>query len=232
MIELKLQEIKRKYDVAVGLGSWCGPAIHLRRHHLRKASFPLDWVQSPYLSDVNRLLENRFANYMELGNMVKRDIHADFVHEGHVVFDTGGKVAKAHFIHDSFYRIDSVHDFQILPNQDWTEQYPAFKEKLNVRINRFLTTIKQSQSTLFIRYEWSEWSPAKLEEIKKLHSILSQLTNGNFTLLIMQSTLSGIKGIKDMNFASKDICLIVVPREDPGDTAIWDQVLGGISVAG
>lgn len=228
---MKLQEIMGAYDVAVGLGSWCGPAIHLRRHRLRKASFPLDWVQSQYLAKVNHLLENRFEGYMKLENMVKKDIQADFVPEGNVVFDANGKVAKAHFIHDSFYCIDSVHDFQNFPNQDWKVQYPTFREKLDTRIERFLTTIKQSQSTLFIRYEWADWSPGKLEDIKKLYSILSQLTNGNFKLLIMQSTLGGVKGLQDMNFSSKDICLIAVPREHPSDNAIWDQVLQGITVA-
>ncbi|HWJ78777.1 MAG TPA: DUF1796 family putative cysteine peptidase, partial [Niallia sp.] len=57
---MKLEEIKGSYNLFVSLGSWCGPSLNLRRHQLRKYSFPLDWSISNSLSDVNRLLRTRF----------------------------------------------------------------------------------------------------------------------------------------------------------------------------
>ncbi|NHW36816.1 DUF1796 family putative cysteine peptidase [Paenibacillus aceris] len=44
----------------------CDPAAYLRGHHLRKFSMPLDWVMSPSLTDVNRLLAHKFTGFMEL----------------------------------------------------------------------------------------------------------------------------------------------------------------------
>ncbi|MDQ7862102.1 DUF1796 family putative cysteine peptidase [Peribacillus frigoritolerans] len=48
------------------MGSWCSPALHKNRYDLRSNSFPLDWVQSGFLPEVNRLLKNKFEGYMEL----------------------------------------------------------------------------------------------------------------------------------------------------------------------
>ncbi|MFJ8071476.1 DUF1796 family putative cysteine peptidase [Peribacillus sp. NPDC096447] len=101
------------------------------------------------------------------------------------------------------YKIDSVHDFPKIPNQDWIVQYPAFKNKLNHRIQNSLTIIEQSKNTLFIRYEWST---ANYEDIIELQSILSQLTTGKFNLLFMQP-IDGLKGVKDMNWPHDGIAL-------------------------
>jgi hypothetical protein len=225
---MNLLDIKGSYDLIAGLGSWCGPALHLNRYNFRKSSFPLDWVQSPFLSDVNRLLKNRFAGYMELENMTEKDILAHFVDNGNVIYQPGGtEPARAHYVHDSYYKIDSVHDFPMIPYQDWKVQYPAFKEKLNRRIQRFLTKIAQSQSTLFIRYEWLT---ASYKDIIELHSVLSELTNGKFNLLIMQP-VGGVQGVIDMNWPIDGICFVTIPRdEDPNNHAIWDQVLQGITL--
>lgn len=224
---MNLKDIQGSYDVVTGLGCWCGPALHLKRHNLRRNSFPLDWVQSPYLSDVNRLMKNKFEGYMELKNMIKKDINADFIHEGNVVFQAGGtEPAKAHFIHDTYYNIDSVHDFPIIPNQDWTVQYASFKEKLNHRIQNFLSKLAQSQYTLFIRHEVRT---ANYKEIVELQSILSKMTKGKFNILIMER-VDGLQGVKDMNSDIEGICLVQVPRSNPGNNAIWDQILQGITL--
>ncbi|MBM7691209.1 hypothetical protein JOC77_000614 [Peribacillus deserti] len=228
MIHINLRDIQGSYDVVVGLGSWCGPALHLKRLNLRKSSFPLDWVQSPTLPDVNRLLKNKFEGYMKLENMIKKDILAHFVDEGNVVLEQGGtEPAKAHFITDTFYNIDSVHDFPMIANQEWTVQYPSFKEKLNHRIHRFLTVIGQSQSTLFIRYEWGTSS---FEEKVELQSILSEITNGKFRILFMQP-VDGLQGVKDLNCSVDGICLVEVPRQNPSHNVIWDHVLKGVTLS-
>ncbi|WP_459735338.1 DUF1796 family putative cysteine peptidase [Peribacillus sp. N1] len=39
---MNLLDIKGSYELIAGLGSWCGPALHTKRHDLRRNSFPLD----------------------------------------------------------------------------------------------------------------------------------------------------------------------------------------------
>lgn len=129
MTELKLQEIKGSYDVIISLGSWCGPSLNLRRHNLRRFSFPLDWVVSNSLPDVSRILKNRFVGFMDLKNMKQVDGIASYLDDGDVVFsDEGGKQQKAYFILDTYYNVISVHDFPMIPNQDWTS-LPCLQRK-------------------------------------------------------------------------------------------------------
>lgn len=70
--------------------------------------------------------ENRFVGFMDLKNMKQVDGIASYLDDGDVVFsDEGGKQQKAHFIQDTYYNVISVHDFPMIPNQDWTHLYPA-----------------------------------------------------------------------------------------------------------
>ncbi|WP_411739879.1 DUF1796 family putative cysteine peptidase [Peribacillus sp. S4] len=118
---MKLQDIKGSYDVIISLGSWCGPSLNLRR-----SSFPLDWVEFNSLPDVSRILKNRFVGFMDLNNMKQVDGIAFYLDDGEVVFsDECGKQQKAHIIQDTYYNVISVHDFPMIPNQDWTHLYPA-----------------------------------------------------------------------------------------------------------
>ncbi|MGG3557890.1 DUF1796 family putative cysteine peptidase [Peribacillus frigoritolerans] len=98
-----------------------GPSLNLRRF-----SFPLDWVVSNSLPDVSRILKNRFVGFMDLKNMKQVGGIASYLDAGDVVFsDEGCKQKKAHFIQDTYYNVISVHDFPMIPNQDWTHLYPA-----------------------------------------------------------------------------------------------------------
>ncbi|MGE7650635.1 DUF1796 family putative cysteine peptidase [Peribacillus frigoritolerans] len=105
----------------ISLGSWCGPSINLKR-----SSFLLDWVVSNSLPDVSRILKNRFAGFMDLKNMKQVDGIAFYLDDGDVVFsDEGSKQQKAHIIQDTYYNVISIHDFPMIPNQDWIHLYPA-----------------------------------------------------------------------------------------------------------
>ncbi|MEK4069066.1 DUF1796 family putative cysteine peptidase [Peribacillus sp. FSL R5-0717] len=77
---------------------------------------------------------------------------ASYLDDGDAVFEKGGMQQNAHFIQDTYYNIISVHDFLIIPNQHWTHLYPAYKEKLNYRINKFIEIISNSKSVLFVRW--------------------------------------------------------------------------------
>ncbi|MDD9268205.1 DUF1796 family putative cysteine peptidase [Paenibacillus sp. GCM10023248] len=90
---MKLPEVKGQYDRIVSLGSACNPALQLRRLKLRTFSGPLDWSVSLSLSDVNRLLKNRFAHFMELPHMQHVD-GAAYVHEDGVTMPSVRSITR------------------------------------------------------------------------------------------------------------------------------------------
>jgi len=221
---LNLQQIKGAYDVIVSLGSACNPAMQLRRHNLRSFSGPLDWNVSLSLSDVNRLLKNKFDSFMELKNMHLLDETHFFLNDGVPVFPNDGSTQpiKSYFVKDNHYNIISIHDFPIIPNQDWTVTYPSYKEKLNRRINRFLDKITKSQSILFVR-----WA-ASYDQAVELQSILSGIVKGHFNILILYP-VEGFQGVSDMNWGIEKVCSVKVPNI-PFDDTTWDYVLNGITL--
>jgi hypothetical protein len=228
---MNLQTLQGSYNLIASLGSWCGPALYSERHNLRKYSFPFDWIQTPFLLDVNRLLKNKFQGFMELENMVEKDILANYIDDnGYPIFKSGTQdPMRAHYVTDTQYNIDSVHDFPIIPHQPWTLQYSPYKVRLNHRIQTFLNQIAQSHRILFIRYEWM---PTSYEDVIILKSILTEMTNGNFNILLIETVDNGLQGVKDMNFGTPDdgICWVQVSRENCTNPSIWDVLLKGITL--
>jgi hypothetical protein len=217
---MNLLAIKRNYDTVVSLGSKCQTAHHLKRHNLRTFSGPLDWVVSESLPDVISLLNNRFVGLMEPNNM--------FV-EGqgnHNIIDENGTFSLMHtfVIKDIFYNITSMHDFPI--NQVWTQTYPAYKEKLNRRINRFLEKISNSQMALFVRLG------ASYHETVQLRSALSRISKGQFHILIVNS-INGINNVIEKDWGIDGVCSVEIPDLPTtwvGDTLAWDHILTGVSL--
>lgn len=226
MIEVKFEDIKGSYDLMVGLGCWCGPALHLRRHNLRKFSFPLDWVISNSLPDVSRLLKNRFQGFMELKNMRRTEGYAHFLDDGHAIFPPGGgtEPVNAHFIEDTYSNIVSVHDFPVISNQDWKVLYPSYKARLNRRIDRFLEKVTNSPSILFIR--WGVTNPTEAMELK---SVLSEMAPGKFNILIL-NPVPGLQKISPMDWGIDGIASIQVPLDNPNDDSVWDYALQGLTL--
>jgi hypothetical protein len=223
-MKLNLNDIKKSYDVIVSLGSSCSPAMQLRRHNLRRFSGPLDWSVSLTLSDVSRLLKNKFDGFMEIKNMRLLEETHFFLDEGVAVLPRDGSTQpiKSYFVKDTYYNILSVHDFPILPNQDWSVTYPSYKEKLNYRINRFLEKITNSQSVLFVRWK------ASYDEAIELQSVLSEIVNGHFNILILHP-VDGSQGVSEMNWGLDKVCSVKVPN-DTNDNSTWDFVLNGITL--
>lgn len=216
-VRLKLQDIKGSYDVIVSLGSACNPAVQLRRHNLRTFSGPLDWTVSQSLSDVSRLLKNKFKGFMELKNMCLIEGAFDALDDGIVL-----EGVKSHLVKDTYYNILSVHDFPIIPNQDWTATYPSYKEKLNYRIERFLEKITFSQSVLFVR-----WA-ASYDQAVELKSVLSDIVKGQFNILILYP-VDGLEEIIELDWGIDRVCSLKVPNI-PFDNSTWDYALQGITI--
>ncbi len=224
---MNLKDIKRSYDVVVSLGSWCGVAEELKRHDLRRFSGPFDWVSSPSLSDINRLLRNRFQGFMEMENM-KFVNYSKFA----VNNDTDLEVVterQTYIIMDTEFNIASWHDFPVVPNQSWTADYPSYREKLNRRINRFLEKINNSKFTLFVRYNASE------SEAAELQSVVSGLTKGEFHILIV-NPVEGLQEVREKNWALDRVLCVEIPFIQSDETQWrqqdWAYILKGVRVRG
>ncbi|WP_206922029.1 DUF1796 family putative cysteine peptidase [Alicyclobacillus suci] len=211
---MQLREIKRPYDLIVSLGSACAPAAHLRRHNLRKFSMPFDWVVSQSLSDINRVLENKFEDYMELDNMERIDGVAHLVENGVI------KPVKTFFIKDNRYHIISVHDFPV--TKHWVEHYPQYKEKLNDRVNRFLEQLAASKSVLFVR-----WA-ADRDEVLELKRVLSELVKGDIRILIINPRVE-LEAPIEGEWGIPGVCLVYTGVNSE-DVKTWDTILNGITL--
>ncbi|MDR7071031.1 DUF1796 family putative cysteine peptidase [Fictibacillus barbaricus] len=223
---MKLIDIQKPYNIIISLGSECGPALHLRRHDLRKTSLPFDWVCSHSLPGINRLIKTRFNGYMERSNMTKVENY-----KPGFVLDEDGNNAGSHsqFIKDNEFNVISVHDFPI--EQDWQTVYPIYKQKLNKRIERLYYWLNISPSILFIR--WSNLSDVVRVrmEATQLETILSDVVKGEFKILIIIPT-NGVNRITDIEWGLKNVCAVQVPyNTNPiTDNTAWDYLLRGISI--
>ncbi|MFK3960737.1 DUF1796 family putative cysteine peptidase [Guptibacillus hwajinpoensis] len=212
---MNLDEVKKPYDLIVSLGSSCSPAAHLRRNHLRKFSMPFDWIVTPKLSDINRVIQNQFKDFMLLENLQRIDGQANFLDDNEIAQNS-----KAYFVQDTHNNMLSVHDFPILPNKEWNDTYPAYRQKLERRIERFLLQLQQASSILFIR-----WS-GNLAEAIEMQQTLKKCVNGSFHILLLTPD-PNLEIVQDTHVPMEDICILKVPNQ-PDNTLMWDKMLDGI----
>ncbi|OPD48586.1 papain-like cysteine peptidase [Bacillus thuringiensis] len=223
---MNLDDIQKSYSVIVSLGGLCQVTNQIKRHHLRTFSGPLDWFYYPSLSDVNRLLQNRFEKFMKLENMVIEGSESYGLIESE--FDNQTKWAEriTYCIKDTYYNCFSMHDFPIDSEKDWKSTYPSFKAKLDTRINRFLEKINSSESILFIRI-WGN-----RDEAIELKNVLSKITNEDFNILIVNFK-EDISNIVEQNWGISRVCSIELPRYQDrweGDDSDWDYILNKITL--
>ncbi|MFO6559924.1 papain-like cysteine peptidase [Bacillus cereus] len=223
---MNLEDIQKSYGVIVSLGGLCQVTNQIKRHNLRTFSGPLDWFYYPSLSDVNKLLQNRFKKFMKLENMVIEGSESYGLIESE--FDNQIKWAEriTYCIKDTYYNCFSMHDFPINSEKDLKSTYPSFKAKLDTRINRFLEKINSSESILFIRI-WGN-----RDEAVELQNVLSKITNKDFNILIVNFK-EGISNIVEQNWGISRVCLIELPRYQDrweGDDSDWDVILNKITL--
>ncbi|GAB6930444.1 papain-like cysteine peptidase [Paenibacillus sp. JCM 10914] len=224
---MELLNIKRAYDVIIGLGSWCGPSIYLRQHQLRRFSFPLDWMISNSLPDVTRLISNHFDGFMDLERIKKIDGTSAYLEDGIASPNQAGQAHDdAHFILDTWYNVISVHDFPVRPNRDWTETYDSYKAKLQERIRRFYDVLKNSSSVLFVR-----WGPVNPQEAVELHAALSPFVSGTCNVLFMQP-IEGMTYVQEIDWGFDGISTLQVPLDRPNDLNVWNYAYLGLRLTG
>ncbi|MEK8128699.1 DUF1796 family putative cysteine peptidase [Paenibacillus filicis] len=195
------------YKSYISLGANCQVAYQLSRLGLRQASGPLDWFTSESVPGLVRLLQHRFKGLMTFRNMRVVD-----------------RIGENFVVEDPVYDIISYHDFPVY-QQNWWDAYPAFKQKLERRVNRFWQTL-QHKPILFIRTETT------IEEAQQIKAALNTLMHGGFRLLIVNSHTYPNSEIVDEEWALKDVCCVTVPRGHDwrGSDGAWNRVMSGFTV--
>lgn len=203
---MNINEIKGKYDAVFSLGDLCLTSIQLKKHNLRPYSGVLDWVASPMLSKVNKLLENRFVGFMDYENLRVLGYADTFI-----------------CVSDDGYNLVSNHDFG--GDDNTLENLWGYKEvmkKYNRRIERFLREVDHAKRILFVRTEGT------FEDAIELQSVLSKLVKHDFSVLLINHTQ--VEGIVEKNWPLEKVCSIEFPNKDKweGNHELWERVLEGV----
>lgn len=204
-----LENIKGNYDAIFSLGDLCLTAIQLRENNLRPFSGVLDWVASPSLGTVNRLLQNRFSNFLDPSNLkpIKYVSQWDL------------------FVLDEVNNIGFNHDFKTDKNTlTHLGGYPEVKEKYDRRIQRFLEKMSTSQRILFVRTE------ATLNEVQELESTLSGMVKNDFRILVVNH--SNVNDMIEKNWPLEKVCVVELPNHDiwNANNNYWKKIFEGVSL--
>ncbi|MDP1419257.1 DUF1796 family putative cysteine peptidase [Peribacillus simplex] len=211
---MNLKDLKGSYDAIYSLGHNCLAGIQLRNNNLRPFAGVLDWVGSPSLPDVTRLLQNQFAGFLEKPNLEFRGYATD----------------KDLLVSDNAYKIYFNHDFKTNVNTPTNlAAYPEVKQKYDRRVARFKDKMANGRSLLFIRTQGT------LEEIAELEKVLSRVVKHDFRILVVNHTK--VKGIVERNWPLQRVCVVELPDTGFGtgdmfhvNDALWKTLLSGINV--
>lgn len=207
---MRIADIKGKYDDIFSLGQLCYISIQLEKNGLRPYSGVLDWVGSPNLSSVNRLLRNRFEGFMDR-------------HQMECIGTSGDKL---YLVQDKLYDIYSNHDFFIAQNDPkLLEAYPSVKTKYDRRVARFLEKAATAERLLFVR------SGGTYEEAKELQEVLDDLVRNDYVLLFLDPGQAD--GIEENDWPLERVCSVNVPHVDKlwnDSDHVWKELFQGIEL--
>jgi len=207
---LRIADIKGKYDDIFSLGQLCYISMQLEKNGLRPYSGVLDWVGSPNLSSVNRLLRNRFEGFMDR-------------HQMECIGTAGDKL---YLVQDKLYDIYSNHDFFIAQNDPkLLEAYPSIKTKYDRRVARFLEKADTAERLLFVR------SGGTYEEAEELQEILDDLVRNDYVLLFLNPGQAD--EIEENDWPLERVCSVNVPHVDKlwnDSDHIWKELFAGIEL--
>lgn len=206
---MNLERIKGHYDAIFSLGDLCLTSIQLKENNLRTFSGILDWVSSPSLKNVNVLLQNRFADFLNLKNLriIKYISQWDLL------------------VWDEVYNIGFNHDFKTDKNTlTHLGGYAEVKEKYDRRIQRFLEKLSTSQRILFIRTE------ASFEEVAELEAILSGMIANDFRILVINH--KDVDRLVETSWPLQRVCAIELPNHDKWNANIhyWKMILSDVTL--
>lgn len=202
-----LDIIKGNYDAIFSLGDLCLAAIQLRKLNLRPYAGVIDWMGSPNLSDVNRMLQNRFSNFMQPPNLqVLGYASEDFI-----------------YVKDHANNVFSNHDFRTDENTlNELRAYPQVIEKYNRRIQRFLHSIANDKRILFVRTEGT------FPEALELENTLRTIVTHDFRVLLINHT--DVDTLVEKAWPLEKICAVDLPDGDKwnANDHYWEYMLDGV----
>ncbi|TRZ38249.1 peptidase [Niallia circulans] len=212
---MSIQDLKGTYDAIYSLGDLCLASIQLRKFNLRPFAGPLDWMASNQLSEVSRLLSNKFTGYMELHNLKATG-----------EYSTGINSTDPYLvITDTAYNIVSSHDFRADSNTFTNfPEYTKVKEKLDRRVERMLKFFEEGERILFVRTE------ASFADTLQLESAISSVVKNNYQILIINH-----KDRQDMEkkaWPIRNVTVVEMPEYEKwtNNDDYWEALFENIAV--
>ncbi|BFH60968.1 DUF1796 family putative cysteine peptidase [Paenibacillus azoreducens] len=207
---MRIADLKGTYDAIFSLGDLCLAAMQLEKFDLRPYAGPLDWMSTYNLADVNRLLRNRFAKFMDYENLVVEKQLSD----------------KLYLVKETFYNFLSNHDFFTHNNfPPHLAAYPEIKAKYDRRVQRFMEKMASSRSILFIRTEGS------FEHARELQEVLSDLVEHDFKILLINH--AAVPSLVEADWPFEKVCSILMPNDEKwdGNDHLWAEIFNGIRLS-
>lgn len=168
--------LRHKYDFVCSIGHYCATAMYLKRHQLRTASYPLDWVgKGP----------DGFVTHMGL---VSGDFRGLLASPEALVRKVNRRVRKVDDLRHDYY-LDSgtgmlcYHDFPT--GVPLKRSFPHVRSKYDRRIARFYETVRASRRTLLVYQTCYE----RLEDgliLGKMEEIRRRLAPARVDLLVIE----------------------------------------------
>lgn len=210
---MRLNDLQGEYDGIFSLGELCLTSIQLERCGLRPFAGPLDWMSTPSLTDVNRLLERRFAGFMDRAHLQYVQHASD----------------KLLLVHERQYNAFSNHDFFVHRNDPaLLEDYPAVKAKYDRRTARLLEVAQTGKRLLFVRCGGTR------DEAAALETTLARLVKHDFRVLLVNHT--DVDTLTERDWRLTRVCPVELPGDPDviwgGNNHLWDRLLSGLSCSG
>ncbi len=202
--KLYAQAEERPYDLVIGLGDMCQVAFQLSTHNQTFATFPFDWVLTPFES-LYSFLASEGAFFLDIDKLI---------------FVTGKPSylnATMTYIEDTVYHIQFLHDFALSP--DFLKNYYGIKAKYDRRLKRLLNELHSTKKILFIRRGISYQQAILLDNL--LHNLYPQLT---YTIVALDST-EEIKQDWKLGRVKNLYLRELSPWQWYGDTQAWLEIL-------
>jgi tetrahydromethanopterin S-methyltransferase subunit G len=140
---LKEEPIFDKPYEFISLGEGCKVAGYIRGSFLSHYSYPFDWMLSTDFESIYQIFSQDFQDYMSFDHL--KDLN--FFDRKMNIFPDEPKNLSFRWVFETFYNIESRHDFDIQKNVN--DAYAEVFQKINRRVQRFYQILHRTDITLF-----------------------------------------------------------------------------------
>ena len=160
----------------ISLGHTCSVAYQLQQLGIRKCAYPFDWVRTPTLDIVSKLLKNNFDQFIDSVKQTKTSDQFPISDDDN--FPVKDELGNRSLIMENKYGITFFHDFE----EDYDLE--AIKYKYERRISRLYDIINDNDKITFVRDEkLNNIRTASIEQF--MNTILNINPNANFEIIIV-----------------------------------------------